>query len=317
MKTLLIIILISSISIFAQSKAVIRLAGESTIDGEQILLGNIAQISADEEKAKRLREISLGFAPNIGMKREIFRSSILLAIAAAGFTADDFALNSAPKIVVHRSSQILNQELIREAVEKAVLSNFQCENVEVKITKLIFPQKIELPKGKVEIIAAAMSGIRNFLAPFTVLLEIKIDGKTRHRTSVNVEIETFAQVLVMDKTLAANERVTENDVRTVKIRLEKPLANYLVDAEKLRGKKLLKNVSADEPLLATSIIADAVIRVGDSVKIIGQAEKMQIIVLGEARTNGRIGDRIPVKNSQSGIILQAIVVDEGLVKVTF
>ena len=318
MKILLIIIIfISSISALAQSKAVINLADETIIDGEQILIGDISQISANEETAQRFRQISLGFAPNIGMKREIFRNSILFAIAAAGFSPNDFTLNSSPKISVRRSSQIVEDNSIREAVEKAVIGNFQRENVEVKITKLQFPAKIELPKGKIEIIASPMNGIRNFLAPFTVLLEIRLDGKTRHRTSANVEIEMFAEVLVMNKSLETNERISETDVHKTKVRLEKTLSNYLLDAEKLRGKKLLKSVSADEPLLATSIIADAVIRTGDSVKIVGQSGKMQIVVLGEARAAGRIGDRIPVKNSQSGIILQATVVEEGLVKVTF
>lgn len=318
MKILLIIIIfISSISALAQNKAVINLADETIIDGEQILIGEIAQISANEDSTRRLRKISLGFAPNIGMKREIFRNSVLMALAAAGFSPNDFTLNSSTKISVRRSSQIVEEDLIREAVEKAVIGNFQRENVEVKITKLQFPAKIELPKGKIEIIAAPMNGVRNFLAPFTVLLEIRLDGKTRHRTSANVEIEIFTEVLVMNKALETNERISETDVHKAKARLEKPLSNYLLDAEKLRGKKLLKSVSADEPLLATSIIADAVIRTGDSVKIVGQSGKMQIVVLGEARAAGRIGDRIPVKNSQSGIILQATVVEEGLVKITF
>ena len=319
MKNLLItIVLFSSvISAFAQGKAVIRLTDETTVETDRILLGDIAQISANEEKSRRLREISLGFSPNIGMTREIFRDRILLAIAAAGLSADDFTLYSATKIVVHRASQTVNQNLIREAVEKAVLANFQTESIEVKITKLQLPEKIELPKGNIEVVAATMSGVRNFLAPFTVLLEIKVNGKTMRRTPVNVEIETFADVLVTNKNLATNERITENDVRKEKTRLEKPLANYLFEADKLRGKKLLKNVLADEPILLSSIISDAVIRVGDLVKIVGQAEKMQIIVLGEARANGRIGERIPVKNSQSGVILQAIVIDEGLVKVKF
>lgn len=319
MKNLLFIVLIflSAISAFAQSKAVIHLADENTIDGDQILLGNIAKFSAEDEKVKKLREISLGFSPNIGMKREIFRDTILLSIIAAGFSTNDFTLQSSAKISVRRASQILNQDLVRKAVEKAVLANFQSEKVETKITKLQLPEKILLPKGNAEVLAAPMSGVRNFLAPFTVLLEIKVDGKTKHRTSANVEIETFAEVLVLNKNLAANERITENDVRKAKIRLEKPLANYLLESDKLVGKKLLKNVSENEPLLLTSIIPDAVVRVGDLVKIVGQAGKIQIIVQGEARANGRIGERIPVKNSQSGTILQATVVEEGLVKVKF
>jgi flagellar basal body P-ring formation protein FlgA len=319
MKNLLLTIIFLSLAItaFSQNKAVVNLTNETTIDGEQILLGNIAQISADEEKNKRLREISLGFSPNIGMKREIFRDTILLNIIAAGFSINDFTLQSSPKIIVYRSSQILSQDLMREAVEKAVLANFQSEKVETKITKLQLPEKILLPKGNIEVFAAPMSGVRNFLAPFTVLLEIKVDGKTRQRASANVEIETFAEVLVMNKNLSSNERITENDVRKAKVRLEKPLSNYLLEAAKLHGKKLIKNLSEDEPLLLTSIIPDAVIRTGDMVEIVGQSGKMQIIVQGEARANGRIGERIPVKNSQSGIILQATVVEEGLVKVKF
>lgn len=319
MKNLLLTIIFLSLAItaFSQNKAVVNLTNETTIDGEQILLGNIAQISADEEKNKRLREISLGFSPNIGMKREIFRDTILLNIIAAGFSTNEFTLQSSPKIIVYRSSQILNQDLMREAVEKAVLANFKADKIETKIIKLQLPEKILLPKGNIEVIAAPMSGIRNFLAPFTVLLEIKVDGKTRQRASANVEIETFAEVLVLNKNLSSNDRITENDVRKAKVRLEKPLSNYLLEADKLHGKKLIKNLSEDEPLLLTSIIPDAVIRTGDMVKIIGQSGKMQIIVQGEARANGRIGERIPVKNSQSGVILQATVVEEGLVKVKF
>ncbi|NJM51892.1 MAG: flagellar basal body P-ring formation protein FlgA [Blastocatellia bacterium] len=269
------------------------------------------------KKVKDYREISLGFSPNIGMKREIFRDTILLGIIAAGFSTNDFTLQSSPKITVYRSSQVLSQDLMREAVEKAVLANFKSDKIETKITKLQLPEKIILPKGNVEVFAAPMSGVRNFLAPFTVLLEIKVDGKTKHRTSANVEIETYAEVLIMNKSLTANEKITEKDVHKAKIRLEKPIDNYLLETDNLRGKKLIKNIAENEPLLKISIIPDSVIRVGDSVKIVGQAGKMQIIVLGEARANGRIGERIPVKNTQSGIILQATVVEEGLVKVKF
>lgn len=318
MKKLLTIVFLSfAISAFSQNKAVVHLSNENVVDGEQILLGNIAQISADDEKGKRLREISLGFSPNIGMKREIFRDTILLAIIAAGFSTNDFTLQSPSKITVFRSSQILSQDLMREAVEKTVLANFKSGKIETKITKLQLPEKIILPKGNVEVFAAPMSGVRNFLAPFTVLLEIKVDGKTKNRASANVEIETFAEVLVMNKSLTANEKITESDVRKAKVRLEKSIANYLLETDKLRGKKLIRNISADEPLLLTSIVPDSVIRVGDNVKVIGQSGKMQIIVQGEARASGRIGERIPVKNSQSGVILQATVVEEGLVKVKF
>ena len=70
-------------------------------------------------------------------------------------------------------------------------------------------------------------------------------------------------------------------------------------------------------ITSDSFVASIVIRVGDRVRIVGQSGKMQIIVNGEARASGKIGDRIAVKNLQSNAVLQAVVEDEGLVKVIF
>ena len=100
-------------------------------------------------------------------------------------------------------------------------------------------------------------------------------------------------------------------------RLEKSLNNYLRDTEKLRGTVLLKNLSAGTELTTDAVAASYVIRAGDSVRIVGESGKMQIVVNGKAIASGRIGDRIAVKNLQSGTNLQAVVVDEGLVKVLF
>jgi flagella basal body P-ring formation protein FlgA len=42
-----------------------------------------------------------------------------------------------------------------------------------------------------------------------------------------------------------------------------------------------------------------------------------LVVQGEARGSGRVGDRILVKNLQSGLMFQAVIVDEGIVSVKF
>lgn len=315
--SVIIFLLIGGIPAFAQSKAVIRISAETAVDSDRVTLGDIAEISgANEETKTRLQKIALGYAPNIGMTREIFKDKILLSIAAAGFAKTDFAFIAPPKIFVRRTAQTVNQNQLRAAIEQAVLGNFQNENIEAKIVRLDLPADIQTPSGNVEIRVGKLNAANLFL-PFSVALEILIDEKIVRRTSATVQVEASAEILVAARDLVSGEKITETDVKKEIRRLEKPLNYYLRDASKLRGNVLTKNLSDGAAMTSDTVAAGYVIRGGDSVRIVGESGKMQIIINGEARSSGRIGDRIAVKNLQSGTILQATIVDEGLVKVLF
>lgn len=306
-----------SFSVMAQSRAVIRFAAASSVENDRIALGEVAEISgAGQETIKRLKMISLGYAPNVGMTRELYKDRILLAIAAAGFHPSEFTLHAPPAIVVRRASQTVSPDALRAAVEKAILDDFKNQNVAAKIVRLDVPPNLQIPLGKMEIRANA-ANIANFFAPFSVSLEIRVAELIVRRVSVTAQVEAAAEVLIAGKNFSPGDKITESDVRTETRRLEKPLNNYLRDAGKLRGAVLLKNLSAGAEITIDAIAAGYVVRAGDTVRIVGESGKTRIIVNGEARSSGRIGDRISVKNSQSGAILQAVVVDAGSVKILF
>ncbi len=301
-----------SINIAAQTR--ISISAESKVKNEIITLGDIAEISGKD--AEKLKKISLGYAPNIGLTREIPRGRISLAINAAGFSAKDFSLNSPPVIRIKRIGQQIDQNLIRETIEKAIFAQFAESRIELKIIRLDLPENIDTPVGNVEI-RTTLLNIANPFAPFSLPVEIRVNDKLFRRLAVNVELEAFAEILVAGSDLAVNSKLTQSDVRLEKRRLEKSLSNYLRDAEKLRGIFLIRNLSNGAEITTDSFAASVVIKSGDLVRIVGQSGKMQIIVNGEARTSGKIGDRIAVKNLQSNAIIQATVIDEGLVKVFF
>lgn len=303
-----------AVSAFAQTN--IRVNAETVIENEQIILGDIAEISGVKQNAERLRSISLGYAPNIGMVREIERDRIKLMISAAGFSAKEFALNSPESVIIRRAGQEINQIQIRESIEQTILEQFEKSEVSVRILRIEVPEKIEVPMGKVKI-ETKLSNILNIFAPFSMPVEIRVNDLVVQRLSANVEIEAFANVFVASKDLEKNSRLNLADVTLENRRIEKPLSNYLRETEKLRGIKLTKDLMSGAILTTDSFFADVVIKIGDPVRIVGESGKFKIVINGEARASGKIGDRIAVKNLQSDKILQAIVVDEGLVKVNF
>jgi flagellar basal body P-ring formation protein FlgA len=314
---LLFILLLCCLTVFTQSKISVKILPEAIIEADTISLGDIAKISGlDEIKTNRLKTISLGYSPNIGMVREINKANILLSISAAGIQKTDLAIDSPEKIIVRRMAHKVEQSFLRETIEKAILAEFQRENVEAKLVKLDFSSNIEVPSGNLEVFLKTPPNSNPFL-PFSVSLELKVDGKTFHRIYATIQIEASAEVLVAAKDLVAGSSVSEADFRKSFRKLERPLSNYLRFPEDLRGMIVVKGLSEGAEITIDAFAAGYVIRTGDPVKISAESGTMKIVVSGEARASGKIGDRIAVKNVQSGSMLQAIVVSEGLVRISF
>lgn len=300
----------------AQAKrTAISVAAESRVERETITLADVAKISGG--KASALGSVSLGYAPNIGMTREISRERIALSISAAGFNSSEFSMTAPASILIRRAGQSIDSEQLRQNIENAVLAQLAGGAIEARITRLDLPPSFEVPAGHVEV-RTNFANVVNFFAPFYLPVEIRVDDKIVRRLSVGAEIEAFAEILIAAKDLTAKSKIGALDARLEKRRLTKPVSSYLRDAENLRGLMLIKDISAGSELTGDSYISTIVVKSGDLVRIIGESGTLvRIIVNGEARSSGKIGDRIAVKNTQSNAIIQATVVDEGIVKVFF
>lgn len=299
----------------AQSKSKIKIAPESRVENEIITLNDIANIT-ESERSGLLQSITLGYSPNIGMTREILREQIVLSIAAAGIRANEYLLDSPQKVLITRGAQQVGGSFVREAVEKAISDHFSATQIDARLIRLDLPETFAVPVGAVEI-RTRMANVSNPFAPFSLPIEIRVSDKTFKRISANVEIEAYADILVVDQNQPVGKQLSDGDVRVESRRLERPFGNYLNDPENLRGASLVKPLAGGTAITRDSFVYAVVVKSGDLVKIIGQSGKMQISVNGEAQSNGKIGDRISVRNSESKSIIQATVVDEGLVKIFF
>ncbi|NNE98264.1 MAG: flagellar basal body P-ring formation protein FlgA [Pyrinomonadaceae bacterium] len=307
-----IFVFILALSAFPKAPPEVRIKAEARVENEIIMLGNIAHIKGNREDVKRIERISLGYAPKIGAVRDISRSRIELSIAAAGYSKTGYTLIAPPQIRISRLGQQLDPERFRESITKAILKRF--EKVEVDFVRIDLPLPFDVPLGEVDL-KPKFAGVRNFFAPFSVPIEIRVNKRLVQSISVDVEIEGHAEVFVANRDLRLNQRLQESDLRLERVRLEKPLNNYLRDPKDLCGMKLVKELSRGSVLTNDTFVADVVVKTGDLVRIVGRSDKLRIFVNGKAQGSGRIGDRISVKNLQSNTLLQAIVIDEGMVKV--
>jgi flagella basal body P-ring formation protein FlgA len=317
MPLLICLLLLSAVATSYRQVGGIRIPPEVTVSHDQLTLGDLADIkTATPAEREKLGLLSLGYAPGVGAVRELTRERIILAISAAGFAIGQINVDVPPVVRIRRSSQTVDPHSIHEAIEHAVLGPLQASGATARLSRLELPSVIEVPSGVIEI-RATSNDVTNLFSPFIASIELRVDGRVVRRLSATAQIEAFAPVLVADHDLAAHSRVRPDDVRIDVRRLDHPINYYITDKQRLRGTGVRSAVSKNEPLTTQLLTAEIIIKPGDSVRIMGNSPGFQVAVAGEARAAGRVGDRIQVKNTGSGALLQAVVEDEGLVRVLF
>lgn len=299
----------------AQPSVFVRVAPESTAHTDLLTLGDIAEVQAtDNSISERLRAIALGYAPSIGAVRELPRERLVLSLTAAGFPPSNLRLEAPPTALIRRAAQTIAPEVVREAVERITLTELRAQGATARLVRLDLPPLIEAPSGPIEV-RAQSGGMRDLFTPFTVSIEFWQTNRIVRRLSITAQVEAFAPVVVAARDLPANVRLRQPDLAIEVRRLERPAQLYVLDTAKMRGTSVKRTVARGTPLTLDLLLAEYVIQPGDNVRIVTKGDRLQIMAVGEARAAGRIGDRIQVKNKQSGLLLQAVVVDEGLVNV--
>jgi flagella basal body P-ring formation protein FlgA len=295
---------------------VVRLVPEVVAHHDRLTLADVAEIwASNASQGERLRAVALGYAPNVGMKRELTRDKVVLAVTAA-FPEGGVYIEGPEVVVVRRAARTFDPAIVREAVERVALADMRARGATARLVRLDLPPAIEVPAGT-PTARATMGNTRDLFSPFVVSVELLVDGRVVRRMGVTAQVEAFAPVVVAARDLRANSRLRPDDLRVEVRRLERRAALYLTDKDRLRGVGVGRAIAAGEPLTTDVVVAQLVVKPGDQVRIVGETRALSIAAAGVARASGRVGDRIQVKNLQSGLLLQAVVVDEGLVRVVF
>jgi flagella basal body P-ring formation protein FlgA len=283
---------------------------------ESVFIGDIADVSCPDAKiAERLRAVSLGYAPALGAARAIPRSAVVAALRAAGFAEPTISLGGAETTRIRRDAQTIDIEKIHQSVAVAMLAKLgDAADITLEIMPLEDIEPVPAPLGTPDI-RVAVTGVAGVSGTFPCVVEIRIDGRVVRRLSLQAKVNAYADVFALSRTVAAGERIRESDGSFLRMRLSQPISRYVTLGRFPKSVAARRTLPAREPILRDALVSQPVVKPGDLVKIIGRSDAVVVEVGGEARGTGRIGDRIQVRNKQSGVLLTALVEDEGVVSV--
>ncbi len=144
---------------------------------------------------------------------------------------------------------------------------------------------------------------------------IRCSGERPWTLYVPVRIESTVKIMTAARALPRGKILTPDDIKPVVRDVAALPYGYFTSADILTGQKLKRAVRPGEVLSPTMVAPAPLVERGQIVWIATKASGIEVRMQGEALADGAAGERINVRNLSSRRILEAEVVDNGLVQV--
>ncbi len=145
---------------------------------------------------------------------------------------------------------------------------------------------------------------------------VRCNGSTPWTLYVPVTIEVYARVVVAAAPLAKGEILDGSKVRLAEYNLAKLPQGYFHQLSKVMGMRLRRNLRMGQPLVPAMVQAPRLVERGQRVILVAGGNGLDVRMPGEALSHGARGDRIRVRNLSSRRIVEGVVTDDGLVRVS-
>jgi len=177
---------------------------------------------------------------------------------------------------------------------------------------------VDFAKGKIELQTATSEDIQ--------LTSFELDEKAKRFTAfltiaglAPVEISgryiEFIEVPALKRKMTSVDIIKAEDIAYVDLDARKAERGFVVDEAELIGKSPARIIFANKPIIAAQIKEQTLVEEKKPVTIYFKNNLIVMQDMGIAMENGAKGDLIRVKNSTSGIIINAKVTGENLVEV--
>jgi flagella basal body P-ring formation protein FlgA len=210
------------------------------------------------------------------------------------------------------AGQILTKDTVEAAIRSYVLQQgpWQPTQLEVKVHAFT---PLFLPAGRMAVRVVhrreVTPGSRTFL------LAVEVEGQEVTRVWVRAAIRIFGEVVVTSRPLAHYEVIVPDAVRLERRDISALSTRAFTQIEEVVGQLAARAIEVNTILTPSMVEQPRVLRRGSEVRLLYETSSLRVETPGQALEGGKVGDRVRVKNSSSGKVLEGQILDARTVRV--
>ena len=210
--------------------------------------------------------------------------------------------------------------LDREAIERILETHLQKivndPKKRVEIKELRCDETVLLPPGALshEVIAPEQAYRGGPLSATVVFL---INGQEKKRIRISARIDLYADVLVASRFLQRHHELEEKDVQWVNRNVALLPNDIVTEMRDILGRRMTLSINGQEVFRKGMVEFPPLVKRGDRVIMAIENRQFKITTWGEAKDEGRRGDRIRLVNLSSRKEVFGRVLDANTVLIDY
>lgn len=141
----------------------------------------------------------------------------------------------------------------------------------------------------------------------------RCEGSAPWSVYVSAQVLLFRSIWVASHNLERGKIITEKDLAKEVVNISSLRQGQINHRESILGQEVRRPIAKGDPFRSAALDSPMVVKRGEIVMIELQAGAISVSSTGTAMSNGRIGDRIRVRNGQSDRVINVEVIAAGKV----
>lgn len=146
-----------------------------------------------------------------------------------------------------------------------------------------------------------------------ISVQVKCQTQGGWTLHIPAQVSVFRSIPVAMRDLARGEQISASDIQWETINISLLRQSYLLETKEIIGLEVKRNIGLGSPFLSASLDAPKVIYRGETVDLESSVGGINVSASGTALTDGRLGQKIRVRNNQSDRVVTGTVVASGKV----
>ena len=183
-------------------------------------------------------------------------------------------------------------------------------NVEVTVRSLDSRLQLKACSAPVSILPDSS---QRALGPVTVGL--RCDAPERWTIHVRGTVTAERQLPTLGRAVNRGDVISSRDIVWQTVQIDREVTGLLTKPADIVGKEARKHLATGQTVRSSDVVSPTLVERGQIVDLIAQTSGLQVNMQGKALTAGGEGDRLIVKNTNSGKRVQGVVLATGAVLV--
>jgi len=323
-----IVLLLLAIATTAQAQpgepAGVRILSEASIGGWEILLGDVAVVEGqDDELVGRLMGESLQTAPLPNISVYLTQDDIARVLLDRGYSSLTVRLSGAERVRVSTLSRTISGADVRQMgldhLRKALAAQMPPgvdPIVETEVQPVGELADLAIPTGRrgSDIRFVGKPGVPSD-AETTITAQVVVDGRVVRKVPVRYRLRHFRTLPVPLETIPRGDAFDSVRVEPRRVEVPEGATDLITDTAAFAGAIAARTLTPLTPIQKRDLVFPVLVKRGRVVTVLLRTGSLTINTQARAREDGKLGEMVTLENLDSGKILRATVVADGVTEV--